>query len=92
MDGNINNTMDLKTTETLLCQMVKDPNMLKDGYKIFSAYENQRNFYTNLTTVLFTPNIENKIKKLCASTLKTFLIKNWSDDNFITNDERLVKF
>jgi hypothetical protein len=90
MDGNIS-TMDLKTTEELLNGMTRDPNLLKDGYKIFSSYEKFKNFYINLANVTFSPNVDSKVKKLASSTLKTFLIKNWSDDNYITNDERLVK-
>jgi hypothetical protein len=89
MDGKFN-TIEYKTTDDLLYQMVKDPNILKDGYKIFSTYERFKNFYINLANVIFSPNVNTKVKKLASSTLKAFLIKNWSDDNYITNEERLV--
>jgi hypothetical protein len=69
--------------------MIKDPNYLKDGYKILSNYESHRNFYSNLCNIIFL-NEDSKIKKLAASVLKTFLNKNWSDNTLISNEEKMV--
>jgi hypothetical protein len=34
--------------------------------------------------------MEGKVIKLAASTLKIFLTKNWKDDEYINNEERMV--
>lgn len=80
------------TTESLIKTMVRDPQLLKDGFKTFSKYEKHQNFYINLLLVLFNTNLSDKDKKLAASTLKIFLRRNWSDNNYITDNERLVSF
>jgi hypothetical protein len=91
MDGTIYQAIDYPTTEQILQKMIRDPNYLKDGYKIFSTYETFRNFYSNLCIMIFN-NTEPKLIKLAASVLRTFLTKNWSDSNYISTDEKLVKF
>jgi hypothetical protein len=91
MDGKTISEIDYGTTEQTLQKMIRDPNYLKDGYKIFSAYETYKNFYANLCHIIFN-NKEPKIIKLAASVLRTFLTKNWSDGNYISTDEKLVKY
>jgi hypothetical protein len=70
--------------------MIQNPLTLKNGYSTFKKFEGHRNFYLNLLKVIFNPDNKDKAKKLSCSTLKIFLNKNWSDDNYITNEERLV--
>jgi hypothetical protein len=76
--------------EELLLNMSKDSNQLKQGYTIMSIYEKCRNFYLNFLKIIFANEKDIKVKKLAASTLKIFLTKNWSDDDYITNEERMV--
>ncbi len=84
------NAIELEKTEELLINMAKDPNLLKQGYSLFSNFEKFRNFYINFLKVIFLSSHEIKVKKLASSTLKIYLMKNWSDDEYITNEERLV--
>ena len=74
-----------------LVNMSKDPNQLKTGYSTFTCFEKNRNFYLNLLNVIFNSGCCDQVKKLAASTLKIFLNKNWSDENYITNEERRVR-
>ena len=90
MDGKNITEIDYATTEQTLLKMIRDPNYLKDGYKIFSAYETYKNFYANLCHIIFN-STEPKVIKLAASVLRTFLTKNWSDSNYISTEEKLVK-
>ena len=78
--------------EQILVNMSTDPNLLKAGYNLISVHERNRNFYLNFLKVIFASATPEKVKKLAASTLKIFLTKNWSDDSYITNEERLVTF
>jgi hypothetical protein len=83
--------IDYEKIELSLINMSKDPNLLKTGYSIISAYERNRNFYLNFLKLIFASECNDKVKKLAASSLKIFLTKNWSDDGYITNEERLVR-
>lgn len=87
---NVKNFMNLEQTEEILNSMVKDPLILKDGYKLLQKYETSRNFYLNLLRIIFREGVENRLKKLACSTLNIFLKRNWGDDNYILNEERLV--
>jgi hypothetical protein len=89
MDGNKNSEIDCMTIEQILQKMIREPIYLKDGYKIFSAYETFKHFYINLCQIIFSIN-EPKLIKLAASVFRTFLSKNWSDSNYILTDEKLV--
>jgi hypothetical protein len=80
-----------ETIEHSLMNMSQDPNLLKSGYTILSSYERNRNFYINFLKVIFSSECNEKVKKLAASSLKIFLSKNWSDEAYITNEERLVR-
>jgi len=81
--------IEFEKMEEVILTMINDQNLLKRGYIIFSDIENHRNFYINFLKIIFG-NYDAKCRKLCCSSLKIFLNKNWSDDNYITNDERLV--
>lgn len=83
--------VEFEKMEELLLYMSNDPNLLKQGYKLISEYEKNRNFYLNFMKVIFNSEHNTKVKKLAASTLKIFLNKNWSDENYITPEERMVK-
>ena len=77
--------------ESLVSNMAKDPEMLKSGYQLLSKYEMNRNFYLNLLKLIFSGEaIDNKSQRLACSVVATFLKKNWSDDSYITNEERMV--
>lgn len=100
MEGNLNNVestptpthkiMEFEKMEELLVNMVNSPENLKEGYKTISNFETSRNFYMNMLKIIFVSEHNEKVKKLACSTLKIFLKKNWSDDNYITNEERMV--
>jgi hypothetical protein len=83
--------VEYETLESILLNMSKDPNLLKSGYNIIAQYEKNRNFYLNFLKVIFDSSCGDQVKKLAASTLKIFLTKNWSDDTYISNEERLVR-
>lgn len=85
-----NKVMEYSKTEELLKNMIQNSDMLKQGYKLFGNFETCKNFYVNLIKVIFESQSHDKIKKLAASTLKIFLNKNWSDENYITIDEKKV--
>jgi hypothetical protein len=86
----IRGSIDYETIEQLVVKMSIDPYMLKEGFQIFSKFEKDRHFYLNLLRIMFSDKGD-KIKKLAGSTLHTFLRKNWSDDHYILNEERLVR-
>ena len=91
--GNTQNkifVMEYSKTEELLNNMINNPDLLRQGYKAFTNFEKYRNFYINLLKVVFEIKHHDKVKKLAASSLKTFLNKNWSDDDYITVDEKKV--
>jgi hypothetical protein len=90
--ASVRDVIEYEQTLEILQHMIKDPNSLKEGYKIFQKYETMRNFYTNLLKTIFNPQTDQKMRKLAASALKLFLRKNWSDDNYITNEERMVLY
>ncbi len=77
-------------TEELLNNMINNPDLLIQGYKAFTNFEKYRNFYINLLNVVFEIKYHNKVKKVAPSSLKTFLNKNWSDDDYITVHEKKV--
>lgn len=77
--------------EQLLINLSKIPNLLKQGYTLVANYEKCKNFYLNFLKIIFVSELDSKIKKLAASTFKIFLTKNLSDDEYITNEERMVK-
>jgi hypothetical protein len=82
--------VEYETIEASLVSMSRDPNLLKAGYNSFAAFEKNRNFYLNFLKVIFSSECCEQVRKLAASTLKIFLNKNWNDDGYITNEERLV--
>ena len=84
------NIVEYEKIEQCLMSMTSDPNLLKGGYNVIAQYERNRNFYLNFLKVIFTSNCGEHVRKLAASTLKIFLNKNWSDDSYMTNEERLV--
>jgi hypothetical protein len=88
--GTQRSAIEYEIIESTLINMSRDPNLLKNGYTQISLYEKNRNFYLNFLKVIFSSECTQNVKKLGASTLKIFLTKNWNDDSYITNEERLV--
>ena len=86
------NVIEFNKMEEMIDTMTKDPYSLKKGYNIFLEIEKHRNFYVNLLQIIFSGKHTEQHVKLSCSVLKNFLIKNWSDDSCITNEERLVCF
>ena len=86
------NIIEYEKIEQCLTSMATDPNLLKGGYNVIAQFERNRNFYLNFLKVIFSSNCGAHVRKLAASTLKIFLNKNWSDDSYITNEERLVSY
>lgn len=89
-ESSMRGPVDYETVEHLVKTMVKDPVFLKNGFHTFSKLEKYKNFYINLLSLIFTSELPEKDKKLAASTFKIFLKKNWSDNEYITDEERLV--
>ena len=85
-----NRVMELSKTEELLRNMVENPDLLKQGYKVFSSFETHQNFYLNFLKIIFESNSHDVVKKLASSSLKIFLKKNWCDENYILLDEKKV--
>lgn len=87
----VRKTVDYETITTLVKDMIQDSKLLKDGFKIFSNYEKDHHFYSNLLKLIFNPQeADDRVRKLACSTLHTFLRRNWSDDLYLTNEERMV--
>jgi len=76
--------------EHILKQMVSDPNVLKNGYKILSEYEMHNKFLLNLLNIAVNPETQGDLRKLVCSTLKLFMKKNWDNEMFISNTEKMV--
>jgi hypothetical protein len=89
--SNLKGVVEYETLESILLNMSRDAKLLKSGYTIISQYEKNRNFYLNFLKVIFDSSCGEIVKKLAASTIKIFLTKNWSDDTYISNEERLVR-
>jgi len=89
LDENLN-CVSFEEIEKILVTMSTEANLLKSGFNIFSSFETKNNFYLNFLKIILCSENSDKVKKLAASTLKIFLTKNWSDDNYIKNEERLV--
>jgi hypothetical protein len=89
-NNSISNSVDYETIQKILFEMAENTSLLKEGYNLISNYERNRNFYISFLKIIFSSNLNEKIRKLGASCFKIFLNKNWSDDTYITNEERLV--
>ena len=90
-DLSTNRVMEMSKTEELLRSMVENPDLLKQGYKVFSSFETHQNFYLNFLKMIFESNSNDVVKKLASSSLKIFLKKNWCDENYILVDEKMVQ-
>ncbi len=86
-----NKVIEYSKTEEFLKNMTQNSDLLKQGYKVFGNFETCKNFYVNLIKIIFESQSNDKIKKLAASTLKIFLNKNWSDETYISLDEKKVR-
>lgn len=85
-------TVEYEKVEELLLNMTKDADILRRGYSLVANYEKNKYFYLNILKVIFSSEQDIKVKKLAASTFKIFLNKNWCDDEYMTNEERMVSF
>jgi hypothetical protein len=75
----------------ILIDLINDQNRLINGYKILSQFERCQGFLFSFLSIIFS-NIENRnLLKLSCSSFNIFLKKNWTDENYICNDEKLVK-
>ena len=73
-----------------LKSMIKSSSNLKNGYQFLTGFEITKNFYYYLLKCSFDENFDDKTRKLSSISLKTFIQRNWSnDDPYISNDEKI---
>jgi hypothetical protein len=89
-ESNSTGILEYEQLEELIVNMTQDSNLLKQGYSLISNLEKCKGLYLNFLKIIFTTGMEGKVIKLAASTLKIFLTKNWKDDEYINNEERMV--
>lgn len=75
--------------ENQINQMINDYSCLSNGFEILSQYEKASNFYISLLKLGLTTR-NDKIKKLSLSSFLIFLKANYTKDQSISNEERLV--
>lgn len=91
IDANENkNILTFEEVFQLLHEMTNNPNLLKNGFDLISKYQQMKNFYFYLVNIIFNSNQNEKISKLAISTVGIFLRKNWTDQNYISEDEKKV--
>lgn len=76
----------------IINEMVTYPVKLQSGYSLFSKIETCRGFYSSLLTLILCNQCSKSEIKLASSVLLNFLRKNWSDDNFISIEEKMEIF
>ena len=86
----IRKNIEVETLHTILKVMENNSNILKNGFNILSEYEKDKGFYYGILTIIFLSKDDIKLKKLSCSSFNIFIKKNWSDENYITNEEKLV--
>ena len=72
--------------------MVSDPNVLKNGYKILSEIELYNKFHLNLLNIVLNPQSSGHLRKLASCCLKIFTKKNWNNEAYISQTEKMVLF
>lgn len=90
-----NNEQEIVTPEIMkkiICDLLNDPNKLKTGFTLFSNLECCRGFYTSLLYITLNNQSSKNEIKLASSVLLNFLRRNWSDDNFISIEEKMELF
>ena len=90
-----NDTAEIVTPDIMrkiILDMIINPSKLQTGYELFSKIETCKGFYISLINVTLHPESKPNEIKLAASVASNFLRKNWSDDNFITIEEKLEIF
>lgn len=75
--------------ENLINQMTTNYTILSNSFAILSQYEKRSNFYLSLLKLGFT-STNDKAKKLSLSSFLTFIKANYTKDQWISNEERLV--
>lgn len=76
--------------ENKLLEMSVKQDNLKNGYNTLNLYENQKNFHIGVLDIIFK-NIGNiNLVKLSCCILNLYIKKNWSMNNLITPEEKLV--
>ncbi len=77
--------------EKVFKEMILNDDDLKNGFNILNKLENLRNFHVGVLLIIFN-NLDNvKLKRLACSALSIFIRKNYNMNNYITNEEKLVK-
>ena len=72
-----------------LKSMISSSSNLKNGYQFLRAFEITKNFYFYLLRCSFDENFNINIRKLASLSLKTFIQRNWNnDDSYISKDEK----
>jgi len=66
-------------------------NNLKQGYTILSKYEKHKGFYFGTLQIIFTNLTEKNLIKLCCSAFSIFIKKIWNIEEYIDEEEKLVK-
>lgn len=97
MEDKQNKPKDFVTFEfmnTTIIEMLKDPHKLSQGHKFLSQYEKCPGFYISLLKIVFLsePNSQKSLIKLSSSILLNYLRNNWSDENYITLEEKMEIF
>lgn len=92
IEHNIRQVISIERLKGLLTDMLNSSFNLKQGYQLLSQYEQYHCFYINLLQISLSTNDDLKLNpnlsKLASASLLIFLRKNWSDNNYISENER----
>ena len=83
------NQLTKASLSTLLSQMINDSSLLANGYNVLSKYETCNGFYCYLLEIGLLSMESKALKKLSTSVFLTFLFKNYSNENSISDNEKL---
>lgn len=82
----------LEIMKGIINDMIIDPKKLQTGFSLFSKIEYCKGFYITLLQMVLDKSSKHSEIRLAASVLLNFLRKNWSDDNYISLEEKMEFF
>ncbi len=83
-------TININQLLNIFKDLSSNQDKLINGYKIISAYEKSKGFYTGILEIIFSNQTNKILTKLCCSTFIVFVNKNWIISEYIEHSERLV--
>lgn len=83
--------IDLEELQKVLQEMVSNQKNLIKGSTILDYYLTQRNFHVGILKIIFNNTDQKNLVRFSSSVLNLYIRNNWSYNNLITNEEKLVK-